>query len=82
VGRLFIHPADLRALQPEPGHQPLLIEEDRVDLILNGAGSERLRGARVEDDDTRADAELKRRTTFTGGRTRPNFGAYDFRIAT
>src|SRR5206468_362205 len=55
----LVHAADLRALQPQPGHQSLLVEEDRVHILLRRGGGEGLRRAGVEDDDARSDAQLE-----------------------
>ena len=38
--RSRIDPGDLRALQAEPCHQPLLVEEDRVDIVSGCRGRE------------------------------------------
>src|SRR6266850_8430287 len=58
-GRSFLDAADLRALQAEPGHQPLLVEEDRIHVVLECRGRKCPRRADVEDDDARPAAELE-----------------------
>src|SRR6266567_1912754 len=55
---LLRDPGDLRALYAEAGHQPLLIEDEGIDVLGDRGAGERLADARVDDDDARADAEL------------------------
>src|SRR5213593_4807644 len=55
----LVHTADLRALQPQPGHQSALIEEDRVHVFLGRCGGEGLGGAGIEDDDARPHVQLE-----------------------
>src|SRR6266567_2325951 len=55
---LLRDPGDLRALYAEARHQPLLIEDEGIDVLRDRGAGERLADARVDDNDARADAEL------------------------
>src|SRR5499433_1067633 len=57
--QLLFDAADLRALQPEPRHEPLLGEDEGVDVAPAGRGGEGLGLALVDDHDARAHADLE-----------------------
>src|SRR4051794_16868644 len=50
---------DLVALETEAGHQALLAENERVDIVLQGLGRRALTHAFVDDDNAGADADLE-----------------------
>src|SRR5437773_1908299 len=58
-GRLLVHAADLRALQPHSSHEPLLVEDERVDIALSGRRGEGLGLALIEHDNARAHTDLE-----------------------
>ena len=57
--RLVLEPRDLVALDAQAGHQPLLAEDEGIDIVLGGGGGQRLGLAFVHHDDARADADLE-----------------------
>src|SRR5512146_2973174 len=50
---------NLRALQAETRHQPLLAEDERIDVALGCRGRERLGQAGVHNHDARTDTHLE-----------------------
>src|SRR5262245_28989199 len=50
---------DLVPLDPEPGHEPLLAEDERVDVVLHCRGRRTLRLPLVQNDNARTDADLE-----------------------
>src|SRR5262245_12829900 len=50
---------DLVALHPDPSHQPLLAEDERVDVVLRRRRRQRLRLALVDYGHGRADTDLE-----------------------
>src|SRR5688572_31244449 len=56
---LLLDARDLRALDAEAAHEPLLIEHDRVDVARERVARERPRRALVDQHDARADADLE-----------------------
>src|SRR5688572_22888646 len=57
-GSLRMDAGDLRALDADTGHQPLLVEDVRVDVARERVRRHRLREALVDDDQARAAADL------------------------
>ena len=49
---------DLRALNTDAGHQTFLVEDDGVDVVLQGRGGEGACDALVDDHDARSDPDL------------------------
>ncbi len=45
-------------MEAEPRHETLLVENERVDVVLEGQRGHRPRLARVDDDNARADADF------------------------
>ena len=52
-------PGDLRTLDAHAGHQPLLAEDECVDVLRERRAGDRLAHALIDDDDARPDAELE-----------------------
>src|SRR4030095_1363535 len=50
---------DLRSLDPDAGHQPLLAEDEGVDIARERVRRHRLGDAGIDDDDARPHAELE-----------------------
>src|SRR3990172_7459150 len=55
---LWIDPGNLRALQAEPRHQPLLAEKERIDITLGCGRRKRSGFAGVHENDARAGTDL------------------------
>src|SRR5437867_4623490 len=55
---LLADSGDLRALDPHACHQALLVEDERVDVVLERRARERAGDTLVHHDDARADADL------------------------
>lgn len=58
IGALVIDPRDLRALDSDPRHESLLVEDKSVDVALDRSRREIPGDTDVDDDDARADAKL------------------------
>src|SRR5262245_19212903 len=57
--RSLIELGDLRPLDADAGHQPLLIEDERIDVLRDRRAGERPGEARIDDHDARTDAEFE-----------------------
>src|SRR5262245_35440287 len=56
---LLVDPRDLRPLDARPGHEPLLAEDEGVDVARDRVAGHGPPHALVDDDDARADADLE-----------------------
>src|SRR5213079_1142548 len=57
--RLLVDPRDLRSLNAGPGHETLLVEDERVDVARDRVAGDGSPDALIDDDQARTDADLE-----------------------